>query len=129
MEEITEQNLIDIIKEQFPKFNPYWESYINHWGDDNGLTIQMFPLIDFVLDVIKSNDEKEIERVFNFIEFLMCEGNDYAQTAIATGFLEGLVNHDPDEIQFINFAQYLGKKTVAHLRAWNAFHGAKTEGI
>ena len=129
MEEVSDKELIDLIKEKFPKFIPYWEIYVSQRGDDEDIIMQMMPLTDFVVDVIKSRDEKEIERVFIFIEFLMCKGNDYVQTAIATGFLEDLINYDPDEIQFINFSQYLGKKTISHLRAWNAFHGAKTEGI
>jgi len=103
MEEITEKNLINLINKKFPKFIPNWESYLNYCGEGLGLTVQMMPLTDFVMDVVKSRDESEIERLFDFIEFLMCNGNDYVQTAIATEFLEGLINRDPDEIQFLSF--------------------------
>jgi len=89
----------------------------------------MIPLTDYVVDIIKSKDENEIKRIFVFIEFLMCSGDEDVQTAIATGFLKDLINYDPDEIQFINFSQYLGKKTIDHLRGWNEFNGAETKGI
>jgi len=59
----------------------------------------------------------------------MCNGNEYVKTVIATEFLEALLNKDPDEIQFINFSQYLGKETIGYLRAWNEFNGTETEGL
>jgi len=30
MKEISKKDLINLIKEKFPKFNFYWESYINY---------------------------------------------------------------------------------------------------
>jgi hypothetical protein len=129
MEKISQKNLMNLIKEKFPKFIPYWESYINYWGSDLGIIVPTMQLTDYVVDIIKSKDENEIERIFNFIEFLMCNGNEYVQTVIATEFLEGLLNRDPDEIQFINFSQNLGKETIGYLRAWNEFNGTQTEGL
>jgi hypothetical protein len=129
MEEISDETLINLIKEKFPKFTPYWESYIQDWGLDEGVIMKMLPFNEYVVDVIQSQDEKEIKRIFDFVEFLMCNGNDLVQAAIATGFLEGLLNKDPNEIQFIKFRQYLGKETISHCRAWDIFTGVMTKGL
>jgi len=128
-EQITEDNLIHLIKEKFPAFIPHWRAYLRRFGLDQGIMIQMSPLIDYVVEVVKQQDENEIKSIFDYIEFLMCDGDEYVQTAIATGFLEGLLNKDPDEIQFIKFRQYLGKETLAHCRAWDIFTGVMTKGL
>lgn len=129
MEAITEQNLIKILKEKFPKFIPYWESHINYWGEDDGIVRQASTLTDYVVDVVKSQDDNEIERIFDFIEFLMCHANQSAQEAVATGFLEDLLNRDPHEIQLIKVYQHLGEETLAYCRAWDKFTGVFTKGF
>lgn len=127
--QITAVNFINLIKEKFPKFIAYWESYISEWGLDEGLTIQMLPFSDYAIDVIKSNDENEIKRVFDFVEFLLCNGDESVTYAITTSFLEYLLSHDPDEIQFSKFSRYLGENTVNYCKAWDKFTGIKTEGL
>jgi len=37
MKEISGKDLINLIKEKFPKFIPYWETYISHWGQVKAL--------------------------------------------------------------------------------------------
>jgi hypothetical protein len=129
MGEITEDNLINLIKEKFPRFNGYWDSYISDCGSGDGIIMQMLPFIEYVVEIIKSGDENEIKRIFDLVEFLMCNGNVLVQTAIATGFLEGLLNKDPEEIQFIKFRKYLGKETIGYCRAWDIFTGVMTKGL
>lgn len=129
MEKITGENCIELIKEKFPKFLPYWESYIKDFGSDNGLNIQMIPFEEYAIDTIKSNDELEIKRFFDFVEFLLCNGDESVQNAIATSFLEYLLSKDPDEIQFPTFAKYLGKNSIEYCRAWDEFTGIKTKGL
>ena len=129
MEEITQYNLINLIKEKFPKFILYWEIYVNKWGSDMGLGNDLGPFFDYVVNEIKSENYNEIEKIFKFVEFLMCNGDELVQTVIATCFLEDLLNKDPDEIQFIKFSKYLGKNSIDHLRAWNEFQGTYTEGL
>lgn len=129
MEKITEYNLISLIKEKFPKFIPYWELYVSDWGSDEGIIMKMLPFNEYVVDVIKSEDWNEIKRIFDFVEHLMSNGNESVQNAIATGFLEGLLNKDPKEIQFIKFRKFLGKETISYCRAWDKFTGVMTKGL
>jgi hypothetical protein len=129
MEKITGERCIELLKENFPKFSPYWENYIREWGPDEGLIIQLFPFGDYAIDMIKSNNEVEIKKIFEFVEFLLSNGDDDVQTAITTGFLEHLMHKDPHEIKFKTFCQYLGKESLEYCRAWDKFTGVRTEGL
>ena len=130
MEEITRCDLINLLKEKFPKFIPYWEEYISDCGGtDLGISNDMTPFFDYALDEIKFENCNEVEKIFSFVEFLMCNGDKSVKNAIAICFLEDLLNQDPNEIQFVKFSQYLGKESIGYLRAWNEFHGAHTEGL
>lgn len=129
MEEIKENNLMNLFNEKFPKFVPYWDTYVNKWGLDMGLCNDVLPFGKYVIYEIKLENYIEIEKIFNFIEFLLCNGNEYVKTAIATCFLEYLLHKDPEEIQFIKFRQYLGKETIAYCRAWDKFTGVMTKGL
>lgn len=129
MKEVSGEKCIELIKEKFPRFLPYWESYIKEHGEDNGLHIQMLPFEKYAIDTIKSNDEFEIRKVFNLVEFLICNGNESVQSAMTTSFLEYLMSKDPDEIQFASFVKYLGKNSIEYCRAWDKFTGVKTKGL
>src|SRR6185369_9711627 len=108
MEKIIAKNCINLLKKRFPKFLPYWESYINYWGEDQGITIQMIPFSEYAVDTIKANNDIEIKEIFDFVEFLLYNGDDSVQNAIATSFLEYLLSKDPNEIKFSTFSKYLG---------------------
>ncbi len=87
------------------------------------------PFSDYVIDVIKANKLSELKEIFDFVEFLLRNGDDTVQAAITTGFLEDLIDKDPKEIQFKYFCHLLGKNTLNYCRAWNEFNNFKTEGL
>jgi hypothetical protein len=129
MEKITAENCIPTLIEQFPDFLPYWELYIEKWGADEGISIQMFPLADYIVDAIKNKNDIKIKKIFDFVEFVLCNGDQSIQDAIATSLLEDLLNRDPKEIQFVTFAKYLGENTIDYCRGWDEFTGVKTKGL
>src|SRR5690348_1412938 len=128
MEKITEEKCINLLKEKFPKFIPYWEAEIALWGD-RGMMAQMLPFSKYAIDVIKSNNTIEIKNIFDLVEFLLCNANQSVQNGVATVFLEYLLAKDPDEIKFRNFHQYLGIKSIDYCRVWDKFTGVKTDGL
>lgn len=128
MGKIKEESIINLLKEKFPKFIPYWDDYVNYWGSDLG-SLEVIPFAYYTVDEIKSENYLTVEDIFIFIEFLMCNGNQAVQDVVATCYLESLLNRDPEEIQFIKFRQYLGKETIAYCRAWDEFTGVYTKGL
>ncbi len=129
MKIVTSICCIDLIKEKFPQLLPYWEAYVADFGSDLGLHIQMIPFGDYAIDIIKTNNDVEIKKIFDFVEFLICNGEEEVQNAITTSFLEYLMSKDPNEIQFSKFVKYLGKNTISYCRAWDEFTNIKTEGL
>jgi hypothetical protein len=129
MDKITEERCIELMKESFPKFSKYWENHIRDFGSDLGFHIQMMPFEEYAVDTIKSNGTIEIKKIFDFVEFLLCQGDDSVKNAITTSFLEYLMNKDPDEIQFSKFVKFLGEQSIGYCRAWDKFTGVRTEGL
>lgn len=130
MEQITDIKCIELLKDKFPNFIPYWESAIGKDFElDDSLFIKFMPFENYVVDIIKINNKTEIRKIFYFIEILLCDGNEDVQTVITTGFLEYLINIAPEEIQFDKFVQYIGKKAIEYCRAWDKFNGVRTEGL
>ncbi len=126
---IGDELCIELMKEKFPKFLSYWKEYIRSFGSDSGIHIQMIPFIDYALDAIRSNDEAEMKKIFDFVEFLICKGDESVQSAMTTSFLEGLMAQDPKEIKFTTFVKYMGENSIAYCRAWDKFTGIRTEGL
>jgi hypothetical protein len=129
MGKITAEDCIKLIKQNFPDFIPYWEDYIRDFGEDNGLIVQMLPFGKYTIEIINSENYIHLKRIFDFVEYLICEGDDYVQTALTTSYLEYLMSKDPDEIQFSKFAKYLGENSIEYCRAWDEFTGVRTKGL
>lgn len=129
METIREDRCIELIKKTFPGFLSYWEDYIREFGPDDGFMIQTLPFCTYTIDMIKSKNETEIKKIFDFVEFLICNGDESVQNTMTTFYLEYLMSKDPDEIQFTTFAKYLGENSIGYCRAWDKFCGVKTKGL
>lgn len=95
MKKINTSNLIEFLLEQFPKYDVFWQEYLNYWGDDLGTHSKLLSFVQFTVDRIKNDDFIELKQIFDVTESLLCEADEEVQTAIATSFLENLLNMDP----------------------------------
>lgn len=129
MNQIKENDLINLIKERFPKFLPFWDSYTNKVGTNRVIGDDITPFLDYAIDEIKSENFNEIEKIFKFIDFLMCEGDEVVKTVIEACFLQSLYYKNPRVIQFSNFSKYLEKESIAYLRKVDMSNGTRIEGL
>ncbi len=129
MEKVNEQNCMNTLAEKFPKFALYWEAYVDEEGTDDGLTVKMIPFADYVIDLIKGEQKSVLQEVFDFVEYLICCGDESVHAAMTTSFLEYLLARDGIEIKFSTICPYLGKESKEYCRAWDEFCGVKTEGL
>ncbi len=129
MDKINLDQSLILLKERFPNFIPYWESYTKYWEIYEGITAQMTPFAEYALEVIKTKDTPQIKHIFDFIELLLINGDQSVQNGVATIFLEYLLAKDPEEIKFKTFCQYLGEDSLAYCKAWDKFTGIRTEGL
>jgi len=81
-------------------------------------------------DSIDSVLSAEHESVLECIEDLMREGCDDVKDAVATGFLEHLLNKaSSGRLYFPTIAPLLGPECVRYCKAWDEFTGIKTPGL
>ena len=129
MKEITEERCIELIKEKFPRFLPYWERYVKEEGLDNGIIIQMIPFEEYTIDTFKFGTAQETKKILEMVEFLLDKGNEAVKDAIATEYLEYLMNIDSKEIKFRELVKFLGKHSLEYCKAWDKFTGVRTDGL
>lgn len=129
MGKINSEILINLIKDVFPDYLPYWESFVKDWGESEGLSIKMIPFNEYAIQIIKINDLQEMQKIADFAEFLIRHGDEKIQSAMTTVLLEDLMSHDKHEIKFSNFAKHLGSKSLEYCREWDKFTGLRTDGL
>lgn len=129
MHELTENDSLAIIKQNFPDSISYWEKFSGEINSESSITLQFIPFAVYTIDIINSDDQLKIRQIFELIEYLLTEGVDSVQTAVTTVYLEYLVNSDPDKIQFSKFVKHMGKESIAYCCAWDEFTGVRTKGL
>ena len=109
-----------------PSFAPDWEQYRAANPDEGLLYIDVSELAHHMVALIKSNQTSEFSAVFDVIERLHIEGDDYVKEAATIGVLESLQNIasnngvDPEA-----FVPWLGLESRRWWRQLNDFWQAK----
>jgi hypothetical protein len=123
-----------IIKEQVmphllracPSFAEPWKEHRAYYGDDDLLYIALGKFARHIIDLYKKNQTEEFAVVFDTIELLHLEGDQYVREAATIGLLEGIQNNaghngvDPEV-----FDEYLGTETEKWWRQLNDFWDGK----
>lgn len=138
---ITQQNCIDILLEHFPNSKPFFsrslQENIPEEFDENYEPLQkkslhgeMSEFSDYVSELLQKNtDPQYIKNIFNFMEYLLSEGDDMVQNAVATCFLENILNITPRDIKPQTYVPFLGKQSREYCKAWDKFTGVFTPGL
>lgn len=129
MKEITEDRCMEMIIEKLPNVSAYLEKFNEDFGPDMGITIQMIPFAEYTVDALRKEDDTELKKIFELVEFLLDNGNEAVKDAMATGYLECLMHKDPDKIKFRGFVKFMGSHSIEYCRAWDEFTGCRTDGL
>ena len=116
----------------FPDFSQTWASESYSWTDEKGrfTSCGVFaPFSHYVADDLRGSRRLDLEKVFKFAEQLMSDQDEEVSTAVATCFLENLMNRTPNELDPHAFVPLLGPGSRDYCRAWDEFCGTKTEGL
>ena len=89
---ITKEQVMPLFLSACPSFAPDWENYRASYPDEGLLYVDMGELAHHMVDLIKSNQTSEFQVVFDVIERLHIEGDDYVKEAATIGVLESLQN-------------------------------------
>ena len=87
----------------------------------------------YIKDILAKNDAANrdaIKLAFELAEKFMIEGDDSVKNAVATCFLENLINAVAwGDISAMSFVNLLGEGSRKYCKAWDEFTGVKTEGL
>ncbi len=118
-----------IIIREFPSFRPFWEEQQLDSGDI-GLCFDLMEFSNFAYDNLLDPSSVRI-KLYGLIEEFIISGEPALSTAIATCFLESLINTASNDkgrdVQ--NLFLGLGPKSLEFCRALDDFTGVKTAGI
>jgi hypothetical protein len=127
----TRENAIDHILQAVPGFRPHWEAHLEFWGEDSvGITMDMIEFAVYTNRLFENNAETELAVIFELTESMLWEGTQEIMDAVATGFLESILNpltESSTHLPLLN--QLLGRRSRAYSQAWLSFSGADLPGI
>ena len=127
---VSSAEWMELILKALPAFKPALNAYRASWGDDlRGLCNELSALTDFVLDRVEADAMEDFPSLFDTVEMLMVDGDSDVKDAVATCFLENLLNVTPRCIPPERFVPLLGPESRAFCRAWDEFTGVKTPGL
>jgi hypothetical protein len=107
-------------------FEERWQLHLEHWGQaPRGLCIDVAELVVHVEERIKGDNTGDLGGLFEVVERLLAQGDDYVRDAVATCFVESLVNRVPESISDEALAKLLGPRATEQAQAWNDFWGVK----
>jgi len=122
----------NVILQSHDNFMPIWNEHIKYWENETpGITNDFSEYADYVLELIKTNNTKELEIALEIIELLIENGDENVQYGITIGFLEGITNSllalEPKySLLFTNKLKPKSKKFCEEL---DEFWGTTTPGI
>jgi hypothetical protein len=114
-----------------PEFSETWASEVCLWRDNQGNfgPCGVFATFSrYVAHKLMANERDNLMRIFEFAESCMSD-DDEVSTAVATCFLENLMNRTPEEIDPATFVPLLGPKSRDYCQGWDEFCGVKTKGL
>ena len=116
--------------EACPSFAEKWEEHRTFYVDEDLLYVDLGEFAHHLVELHKTNQTGEFPAVFDVIEGLHLEGDDYVKEAATIGMLEGIQNVagnlgvDPEV-----FAPYLKSESAKHWRQLNDFWDGKIPNV
>jgi hypothetical protein len=128
---VSHKDCMVLILATVPEFRADWEKYLRYWGDDKpGLSNDIGEFSSFVIDNFNFLSSDKQESTFLLVETFLREGDDILKDAIATSFLENLINAvSAERIEAGLFVKFLGDESRNFCKAWDEFTGIKTSGL
>jgi hypothetical protein len=95
---IRKDDCMNFILDKVPEFKTAWQVHLDFWGEDEaGLSNDIAEFASFIIsNIVKMDDEKK-KNIFRLVEDCLNDGDESVKDAIATCFLENLLNAVSDK--------------------------------
>jgi hypothetical protein len=128
---IRKDDCMNFILDKVPEFKTAWQVHLDFWGEDEaGLSNDIAEFASFIIsNIVKMDDEKK-KNIFRLVEDCLNDGDEFVKDAIATCFLENLLNAVSDKkLSSESFIHFLGGKSRAYCKSWDEFTGVQTPNL
>ena len=123
---MTNDQVMPLLLSACPSFSTRWEEHRAFYEDEQLLYIDLGEFAHHLIELEKANRTEEFPAVFEIIERMHVDGDDYVKEAATIGMLEGIQNVagnsgiDPER-----FAKYLKPESAKRWRQLNKFWEGK----
>jgi hypothetical protein len=122
---ITKEEVMPLLLMACPSFESYWLEYLNDSygpGDEQLLYIDLGEFSQHLVRLYKQENTSEFAAVFEVVELLHIDGDDYVKEAATIGLLESIQNvSGNNQIDPEVFTQYFGTESLNWWRRLNDF--------
>jgi hypothetical protein len=128
---ISKTQCMDLITSTVPEFSQAWEEHRDYWkSEEAGLCNDIAAFSRYVKDQIDQGKSDSLKKIFDLIEGLLADGDQEVRNAVATCFLENLLNQvSANKLLSSTFVSFLGPNSKAYCKAWDSFTAVRTEGL
>ena len=127
----TQDNCMEEVLKVVPCFRESWQEHLDCWdGKSAGLILDMIELAAYTNQLFLRNEADELKNLFSLVETMQNEGTQDVKDAIATGFLESIVNPVTKDTAYLPLlVSLLGEKSRAYCKEWLKLSGEELPGI
>ena len=114
---------MDVLIDVCPSFRPAWDAFREDWKtsvDDLPHYLVLADLARHLIGMLERSETESFAAIFQVVERLQLEGDDYVQEAAVVGLLEDLQNRNLHSItEPRQFLPFLGKESS---KAWDQLY-------
>jgi hypothetical protein len=124
--QIQKHEVMELLLNTCPSYNSRWENYIKDAGYDEGeeqlLYIDLADFSNHLIELLMENKIGEFPHIFDVVELLHTNGDEYVKEAVTVGLLEDIYLDEISE----GFLPFLRPESF---RWWNKLKDFWTNGI
>jgi hypothetical protein len=125
---ITKEQVMPLLLEACPSFTEKWRAHSADWQDESLIYIDLAEFNRHLIELQRNKRVEEFAAVFDVVEKLHLEGDDYVREAATIGLLEGIQNvasHPETGVDAEDFLQYLKAESAKWWHQLNDFWEGK----
>ncbi|MDQ2088211.1 hypothetical protein RBH29_17445 [Herbivorax sp. ANBcel31] len=130
---ISKKQIIELIIDACPSYKSRWEEYCSNSyndGEEMLLYVDVSDFVQHIINLYKKNDLKEFDKVFDLIELLHINGDEYVKELATIGILESMQNLCLNsDLNPEIFVQYLKAESKKWWDSLNDFWSGKSKYV
>lgn len=130
---IDKTEVMKLLLSACPSYKDRWIDHLKYFygdGSEQLLYVDLGDFADHLVELYKSDKIEEFHKVFDVIELLHIEGDDYVKEAATIGLLEGIQNISSNSnVKQEEFLVFLKPVSEKWWRSLNNFWSGKTKYV